>query len=81
MVVDWKLQSMTFHENGVEHTIVGVPSLRLACISFKAMMKMIKHEGPGVLVEYSGQQLETPQHLEEVPPYFHNVLQKYVHVF
>ena len=72
---------MKFHTNGIEHIIRGDSSLRLDCISFRAMLKIIKHEGSGMLVEFSGHQTEPLSETIEVRPFLQDIIQKYDPIF
>lgn len=51
VVTNWKTQSMKFSLDGQTVTLKGEPALARSKISLKAMMKTIRKEGQGVLVE------------------------------
>lgn len=51
VVTNWKTQTMKFQIDGTTVTLKGDPSLARSEISLKAMIKMIKKEKGGILVE------------------------------
>lgn len=65
-----------------QETIIlrGEPSLGKTLVSLKAMMRTLKHEGSGLLVELN--QITAPTADEStVPLFLHGVLDKYDSVF
>ncbi|KAL5542906.1 hypothetical protein UlMin_010616 [Ulmus minor] len=77
---NWKTQVMKFMLGNESVTLRGDPSLGKTLVSLKAMMRTIKHEGAGILMEcnqFEGLCEVSP----EVPPNLNQVLAKYELVF
>ncbi|KAL9444267.1 hypothetical protein AB3S75_017449 [Citrus x aurantiifolia] len=77
---NWKTQVMKFRLGNESVTLRGDPSLGKTLVSLKAMMRTIKHEGAGILVEcnqFEGLCKEDT----EVPSNLNQVLAKYESVF
>lgn len=77
---NWKTQVMKFRLGNESVTLRGDPSLGKTLVSLKAMMRTIKHEGTGILVELN--QLEgLGEEKSDVPPFLHQILADYAEVF
>lgn len=48
---NWKTQVMKFNLGSESITLRGDPALGKTLVSLKAMMRTIRHEGAGILVE------------------------------
>lgn len=63
VTTNWKTQEMRFQDNGQIFTLKGDPSLSRSQISLKAMLRVLKKEGNGILVELN--QLEEVKEKED----------------
>lgn len=80
VLTKWKTQEMTFHENGAVVTIRGDPSLTRSRISLKAMIRVLRKEGGGILVECN--QLEGEELTKTDQPLFlRSILEEFRGVF
>lgn len=66
VITNWKLQTMKFQVNGKTVTLKGDPSLTRSKISLKAMIKTIRKEGGGILVELN--RVEAVEGVERFKP-------------
>ena len=70
---NWKTQVMKFRLGSEIITLRGDPSLGKTLVSLKAMMRTIKHEGAGILMELN--RLEgLSEESSEVPLFLHQIL-------
>lgn len=53
MTANWKMQTLRFELEGREVTLTGEPSLGRTLISLKAMIRTLRKEGGGYLVEFN----------------------------
>lgn len=66
VITNWKLETMKFQVNGKTVTLKGDPSLTRSKISLKAMIKTIRKEGGGILVELN--RVEAVEGVERFKP-------------
>ncbi|KAF8393178.1 hypothetical protein HHK36_021419 [Tetracentron sinense] len=77
---NWKTQVMKFRLGSETITLCGNPSLGKTLVSLKALMRTIKHEGAGILVELN--QLEgSGEESPGVPKFLHQTLAEHEAVF
>ncbi|XP_056686977.1 uncharacterized protein [Spinacia oleracea] len=80
VVTNWKTQIMKYQIGGSTVTLVGDPSLSRSKISLKAMIKVLRKEGGGILVEFNN--LNEEGHKSgEYPDFLRRALEEYERVF
>ena len=82
MTTNWRTQTLTFKQDGEWVTLKGDPSLGRTLISLKAMIRTIRKEEQGVLVEFNcveGQELRANS--DEIPEFLKGTLKPYSGVF
>lgn len=81
MQVNWKALTMKFRISGIAVTLQGDPSLSSSLVSLKAMLKALKKEREGMLVELGS--LETSRVVVSIgiPAPFQAILQRFAGVF
>lgn len=81
MHVNWGTLTMKFRVGGVTVTLQGDPALCKSLVSLKAMMKAIKDQGAGVLMELGNIEVREPTLSVEIPSQLTEVLQHCQRVF
>ncbi|XP_074337653.1 uncharacterized protein LOC141674849 [Apium graveolens] len=86
VITNWKTQTLKFMVGGEQVTVQGDPSLGRSLISLKAMLKTLKKEGKGFLVELNELSANKQPEAEEkgkheVPVFLSTTLQNYETVF
>lgn len=81
MQVNWKTLTMRFKMGGVAVTLQGDPSLCNSLVSLKAMMKAIREEGLGVLLELVSFEVAAVGSLNPVPTPLEGLLRQHDRVF
>ena len=77
---NWKQQMMKFQMGNKTVTLRGDPSLGKTMVSLKTMMKTLRHEGKGLLVELNKVRVEQKT-VKDIPPLLQEVLGKFIVVF
>lgn len=74
VTTNWKTQSMTFMWQDRRVRLVGVSSLKRTKILLKAMIKMIRKKGGGILMECNGMEgiVKNP-----IPSYLQSTMETY----
>ncbi|XP_056699529.1 uncharacterized protein [Spinacia oleracea] len=80
VVTNWKTQTMRYQLGGSTVTLQGDPSLAKSKISLKAMLKVIRKEGGGILLEFN--QLEdSVKEGPAMPMFLRRVIEQFSEVF
>ena len=79
VTTNWKTQTMQFVWQGKEVMLVGDPSLRRSKISLKAILKVLRKEGRGILVEFN--RVENCLKKVDVPAELKGLFDSYADIF
>lgn len=72
---------MKFHKDNKELTLQGDPSLERTMISLKAMLRVMRREKGGVMVELNGLGAESSGPEKEIPSFISSLVAHYDRVF
>lgn len=78
---NWKEQRMSFKQDGKTVTLQGDSSLCNGPVSLKTLLKTVRDDGEGVLVEFGGLQTEGWKGETENSPEWEAILGKYEGIF
>lgn len=81
MQVNWKALTMKFWISGTAVTLQGDPSLSSSSVSLKAMLKALKKEREGVLVEFGSLDTSGVVASIGIPAPSQAILQRFARVF
>ena len=79
IMTNWKTQTMRFEWQGQKVMLVGDSSLKRSKISLKAMLKVLRRGGGGILVEFNG--IENCIQEAKVPAVLKDLFTSYADIF
>lgn len=79
VVTNWKTQEMKYQVGGLTMKLKGDPSLNRSGISLKAMLKVIRREGGGILMEFNQLEQEE-QGGQNIPAYLQGAVAEFERV-
>lgn len=82
VVTNWKEQTMRFNHEGRMVTMKGDSSLTRSCISLRVMIRTIRRERGGILVELRQMERQPTEGVQEevrqkIPAYLEKVMRQY----